>query len=343
MVLRLDRNESPLDIDPELKRSLCRQLEEVAFNRYCRPEESGLTRALAEYAGVDPDWVFPGNGADEVIAVAVRALAGPGGRVVIPCPTFPMYGRTARWAGAGLVEVPLPPPLFPLEPRLLAEAVGHGPPRAAGADGTLAIICRPNNPTGHSCEVDLILGLLEHPMHPVVAVDEAYFEVSGVTVASLLSRYPRLVVFRTLSKAFCMAGMRLGYALAHPDLVRTMNRFRLSFNVSVATQAVAIAILKDPARFLALGRQLQEWTRSLHGQLSGMAGIVRVLPSETNFILFEPEQAAEGVREKLQQRGVAIRYYADIPALQRYLRVSTGTPGENATFLRVLAEVLAGA
>jgi histidinol-phosphate aminotransferase len=343
MVLRLDRNESPLDIAPDLKRSLCRQLEEVAFNRYCRPEEFGLTRAIASYAGVEPDWVFPGNGADEVIAVAVRALAGPGGRVVIPCPTFPMYGRTARWAGAGLVEVASPPPLFPLQPHLLAEAVRQGPSRSAGAGGTLAIICQPNNPTGYSCAVDLIANLLELPGNPVVAVDEAYFEISGVTVAPLLSRYPGLVVFRTLSKAFCMAGMRLGYALAHPDLVRTMNRFRLSFNVSVATQAVAMAVLQEPTRFLALGRQLREWTQGLHGQLSGMAGIVRVLPTETNFILFEPEKAAARVRDELVQQGIAVRYYADTPALQRYLRVSTGTPEENATFLKALAGVLASA
>ncbi|HAI20919.1 MAG TPA: hypothetical protein DCM14_03365 [Clostridiales bacterium UBA8153] len=341
MLLRLDRNESPLDIDPDLKRSLCRQLEAVAFNRYCRPEESGLTRALAAYAGVEPDWVFPGNGADEVIAVAVRALAGPGGRVVIPSPTFPMYGRAAGWAGAGLVEVLSPPPLFPMQTRLLAEAVNQMSSLTAGTGGTLVIICRPNNPTGHSCGIELIQSLLELPGAPVVAVDEAYFEVSGVTVAALLPRHPRLVVFRTLSKAFCMAGMRLGYALAHPELVRTMNRYRLSFNISVATQAAAMTMLKESPGFLALGRRLREWTQSLHGQLSGMAGIVRVLPSETNFILFAPEKAAGTVRDELLQRGVVVRYYADIPALQRYLRVSTGTPEENATFTKILAEVLA--
>ncbi|MEW6523726.1 MAG: aminotransferase class I/II-fold pyridoxal phosphate-dependent enzyme [Bacillota bacterium] len=339
-MLRLDLNESPLDVDLELKQSICRELETVAFNRYCTPEASGLVQALADYAGVDPAWVVPGNGADEMIAVTISALAGPGGRVVIPSPTFPMYSVSARWAGAQVVEVASPPPGFHLNGDGLETAVRQGPPRTAGRPGTVAIICRPNNPTGHSCPVDLVERLLGLPGDPVVVVDEAYFEFSRTTVAPLLGRYPGLVVLRTMSKAFCLAGIRVGYALARPDLARELNQARLPFNISAANQVIAKALLREAPRFVALGGRIQAWTQDLQRGLAGTPGVVRALPTETNFVLFEPRKPALRVREELLECGIAVRYYPRIPALERYIRVSTGTPEENLRFLTDLAKVL---
>lgn len=331
-MIRLDLNENPFDLPPDLKEQVLAALRRVEFNRYHSQVRPELLTTLARRSGVTPDMVVLGNGGDEVIALAIAAVAAPGGRVILPVPTFSGYPALAAAAGVEVREVASPG--FCFDAAGLAAALAAGPaPTTAGRGGTLLFLCRPNNPTGYVCPEELVHELLAVRSDAVVAVDEAYFEFSGLTVAGLLGRYPNLLIIRTLSKAFCLAGIRVGYALAAPGLAARLERVRPAFNLSVAAHAIALEVLRHAPRFEALVRELIGWREELHTGLAALPG-VRVYPAPTNFLLLHVGPEAPAVHQRLWVRGVRVRHYGGI--LDEYLRVSVGTPAENQAVLRAL-------
>jgi len=328
VTLKLDANENPILLPEDVREELVERLASAELSRYPDGEAWELRRALARYAGVDVRQVIVGNGGDEVILMACHAFA-LGGRVAVVGPTFEMYEAVARSLGAEVFTVQLDGD-FLFDP---AEVIAARP--------NLVFICRPNNPTGNLYPLQSVLECLRSGA--VVFVDEAYIEFSrDAGMSRFLASEERLMIGRTMSKAFGLAGVRLGYVLAPEGLARQLERVRLPYNVGCLGQAAGLFMLENIPLVQSMIRSIQAWRQDLFCELQAMDGI-EAYPSETNFILFRPLTCNPDLLWRdLRDRGVLIRRYPGHPVLRRYLRVSVGTPEENALFLKALGEILGG-
>jgi histidinol-phosphate aminotransferase len=329
--VKVNQNENPWDVPESLKR---RVLDRALARPWCRypdfdPRE--LTEALARFAGWRPDGVLAGNGSNELIEALMLVTVAPGTRVVIPEPTFTLYALLTGILGGEAVRVPLTDQLQ-YDVSALVESRRR-------TEAAVTVVCSPNNPTGTSLS-RAALERLCRATDGLVVLDEAYHEFSGETAVPLLERHPNLVVFRTFSKALALAGLRVGYLLASPELVREVNKARLPYNLNFFTQTAALAVLEEHDLLQErVGRLVEERERLLE-RLADVPG-VRPWPSKANFLLVELLAASpRAVFEALHRRGVLVRDVSSYPMLSRCLRVSVGTPDENDTFLHALGAAL---
>ncbi len=329
--VKLNQNENPWDAPESVKRRVLDAVLGRPFSRYPEFDPRALVERLAAFAGWRPDGVLAGNGSNELIEALLLVTAAPGARIVIPEPTFTLYALMSGILGAESVRVPLGPDLEYDAEALLAAR------RASRAGVT--IVCSPNNPTGGVLPVAEVARLCRDA-DGLVVVDEAYHEFSGETVVALLGDHDNLVVLRTFSKALALAGLRVGYLLASPALVREIDKARLPYNINFLSQAAALACLDAWEELKATVERLRAERESLTAALARLPG-VRPYPSRANFVLFELERAAPGaVFESLFARGVLVRDVSRYPRLSRCLRVSVGTPQENGRFLQALAAAI---
>jgi histidinol-phosphate aminotransferase len=329
--VKLNQNENPYDVPEALKRRVVEQVLARPWSRYPDFDPHELVEALARAAGWTKDGVLAGNGSNELIQALFLVTVGPGTRVVVPEPTFSLYALLTRILGGETLVAALGPDLE-YQPRALIEMARELAP-------TLTVVCSPNNPTGSVLEPDDVAALCT-AAPGLVVVDEAYHEFSGRSVVPLLARHPNLVVLRTFSKAMAMAGLRVGYLLADPALVREVNKARLPYNLNFVSQAAALAVLEDPALMRESVERIVTARQELFRRLAHVAG-VRPYPSHANFILFELEEAdPRAVFESVWKRGVLVRDVSAYPRLGRCLRVSVGSDEENEAFLAALKHAL---
>jgi len=247
-------------------------------------------------------------------------------------PSFSEYPRAARLAGLPVAEVPLTGASFEVDLGGVAAAMRAGP--------SLVYLCSRNNPTGNPLDVPAVLDLAaEAGSGSWVAVDEAYWEFAGRTVLGELARRPNLIILRTMSKAFCLAGIRMGYALAGPQAIARLDRARMLFNVDALSAAVAMAALRDPAYVTGVVARVVAARERLTAGMADLPG-VRPLPSATNFVLAEVPAPAVRVAGAMEERGVLVRHYPRSPELSRHLRITVGTPDEVDHCLKVLRDSL---
>jgi histidinol-phosphate aminotransferase len=329
--VKLDQNENPYEIPRELKERIVQRVLERDWGRYPDfvPEET--VRSLARFTGWKEDGILVGNGSNELIYVTLIATVGPGQSVVIPQPTFAVYKLMASILGAKVVEVLLDPDDFSFDAAAIANA-------ARGADAV--IICSPNSPTGTLLEPDQAERVLE-AARGLVIVDEAYHEFSGQTLFPLLERYENLVLLRTFSKAKAMAGLRFGYMLASPGVAGELQKAKLPYNVNIFTLAAAELAIESASRIDERVPMLVGERRRVAAELGKRHG-VEVFPSHANFLLIRTPHPARRVFDALYARGVLVRDVSHYPLLERSLRVSIGTPGENDRFLAALDQALEG-
>ena len=327
--IRLDWNESPYGPSPKALAAL-REIE--SHNRYPEFDAWLLREALARYAGVPTAQVVAGAGLDNVLETLMFLVVAPGDRVIVSQPTFMVYEILAKAHGGDVVDVPLLPG-FNLNARGILDAIDERT--------KLVIICNPNNPTGNLLDPELIEQVVaEAPC--LVAIDEAYTEFAGSSLIGLMDHYPNLVILRTMSKFAGFAGMRVGYGIFPEALMQYLLRIMPGFcNVSVGAAAAAIAALADEAyNRETVGRIVRD-RDALVDRLREIPG-VEPLPSATNFLLVRlpVEDAAPIVRE-LGRRGVHVRHFGN-PAfgIGHCLRVSIGTPDDNAIFAAELEAIL---
>lgn len=333
--VKLDMNENPFPLPEPVRRAALEIAAQLDFARYGDSRATALRAALAAYAGVQPEMVFCGNGSEEIIHLLFTAFGGNGRRVIIPRPTFVTFRREAVLSGAELVEVPLAP------------AEGTNPfaldidriIRLAAEKPSIVFVVNPNNPTGNLTPPEDLLKILTETASFLV-VDEAYYEYAGITLAQEVARHPRLAVIRTLSKAFGLAGLRLGYLIASPEVVAALDRVRLPFNVNTFTQGVARAAVENAHLFQPGVAALLAERDKLWEGLASLPG-VRPFPTHTNFILFSVPKPPAEVWRRLFAAGILILDVSRDPLLKSCLRVSTGTAEENAVFLQHLKECLA--
>ncbi len=331
-VVRFDTNTSPRT-GPALPGWIETAAADARLNEYPDATYARLTRAIAARAGVPSGWITVGAGADEILDLAAKSCLRAGARAVVATPSYGMYPVVTRQRGAALVEVPRgsPDDGFPLDEGALLRA-------AAGAD--LAWLCDPNNPTGTVEAPATLATLLERLAAlpsggPVVVVDEAYREFAGTSLVAEVRRFPRLVVVRTLSKAYGLAGVRVGYAVAEPALTARLSAVRPPGSIATLSASIASAALADPS-FAAtnVGLLVAERERFRRALLD--AGW-RALPSVANFLLLDlggPEAADAGA-ERLLRRGLVPRRFGAGP-LRGFLRVTVRTPEQDDAFLSAL-------
>jgi histidinol-phosphate aminotransferase len=329
--VKLNQNENPYDLPEAVKRRVLDAALSRPWSRYPDFDPRELLERLAAFAGWRPDGVLAGNGSNELIEALLLVTVGPGTRVLVPEPTFTLYALLTRVLGGELVSAPLGPELEyrPAELRAMREAMSPA----------LTIVCSPNNPTGGDLPPEDVAALCA-VNDGLVVVDEAYHEFAGRSVVPLLGDHPNLVVLRTFSKAMGMAGLRVGYLLASPDLVREVNKARLPYNLNFFSQAAALAALDEADALRGRVETIVTDRDELFRRLAHVPG-VRPYPSRANFILFELADAdPRAVFESIHARGVLVRDVSATPRLSRCLRVSVGSEEENEAFLTALRHAL---
>ncbi len=328
-IIKLASNENPLGASPRALAAIENVLMEVA--RY--PDGNGydLKTALSERLGLSREQIVLGNGSNDVLEMAARAFLAPGSSAVYSQYAFAVYPIAVQATGARGIEVP-------------ARDWGHDLPamlKAIEPDTRIVFIANPNNPTGTlASPAEMTEFLAAVPDSVAVVLDEAYYEYLSADLRgdslALLAAHPNLIVTRTFSKAYGLAGLRVGYALCAPELAGLLNRVRQPFNVSNLAQAAAVAAMEDLPfleECLAINAagmiQLTEGLRALD---------VEFIPSHGNFVCCRVGDAA-AINRALLERGVIVRPVAGY-GMPEHLRVSIGMEKENALFLKALAEVL---
>ena len=322
----LNANESPLPSPVDRGQAL---------NRYPEPQPTALRARMAELYGVRPEQLMLTRGSDEGIDLLVRAFcrAGLDGVMVLP-PCFGMYAVCARIQNAPLVEVPLREEQGTWSPDLTAMLKAM-----ARRDVRVVFLCSPANPTGQALTLTQIESLAQAlEGRAILVIDEAYAEYSAIQSASnLLSRYSHLVVLRTLSKAFALAGARIGAVLGDPRVIAVLRNLQAPYPVPAPSATLALAALAPEA--VADARRRAQSARAerdaLASTLTKVEGVKRVYPSEGNYLLVRFLDA-EGVYQRLLRAGVVVRDMRAMPRLEDALRISIGTPEENQTLLKAM-------
>ncbi|RDV80933.1 histidinol-phosphate transaminase [Ammonifex thiophilus] len=326
-VVKLASNENPLGPSPKATAAL-RKLDQ--WHLYPEGSSYELRQALGKKLGVDPDSIIVGCGSSEVIQMLSLALLGTGDEVIIPVPTFPRYEPLARLMGAHPVKVPLK------DYRIDVEAVA----RALSPRTKLVYLCNPNNPTGTIVTREEVEWFLEKAGEGILTVlDEAYCEYVTSPAypdgLDFLRRGYNVVVLRTFSKIYGLAGLRIGYGVAPKELVAELHRVREPFNVSSAAQVAALAALEDE-EFVALSRRVNEEGKHFLYRELEKRGIAYV-PTEANFLLFDAGRDEREVFRRMLRQGVIIRGGMGYPT---HLRVTIGTLEQNRRFLEALDKAL---
>jgi histidinol-phosphate aminotransferase len=301
------------------------------LNRYPDPQPSILLNALAQLSGVAAANVLVGRGSDEAIDLLVRVFCRAGKDSVLVCPpTFGMYAVCARVQNADVIEVPLTQTFEIDEPKLLADIT---------PDCKIVFLCTPNNPTGGVTNIETIARIANALSNrALVVVDEAYVEFcDGESATTLLTRYSNVAVLRTLSKAFALAGNRIGTVIAHADVIALLRRIQAPYPLPTPCVDIALSALSPAARvrtaeFVALLRSERERVASM---LEKMPRVLAIYASAANFLCVRFTDGATMYRYLLSE-GIVVRNVGAYPGLQNCLRISIGTPDENARLLRAL-------
>ncbi len=324
----LHLNESPSDVPEELKRELTARILASDWSKYPITDGTRLAADLAKAYGVDPAGVLVGNGSNELLQLLLFACIEPGDAVVVASPSFSLYALQAKALGARVIDVPLRKGAagefrFPVNELI-----------AAAHDAKLVLIGSPNNPTGTTLSQEQAAQLAEG-VPCLLGIDEAYRDFCRQDFVPLLGGNPRLVLFRTFSKALAAASLRAGCMLAAPALCHELRKVQLPYNLSAITCLVAGELIRRP-ELVAERAQLVVMERARVAAAMREMGIT-VHASGANFLLFEQtRRPANELHAALFKRGVLIRSYVTTPGLQRALRVSIGPPALNDAFLAAL-------
>ncbi|RKE34779.1 histidinol-phosphate aminotransferase [Paraburkholderia sp. BL23I1N1] len=335
-IVKLASNENPLGMPESAQRAMAQAASELG--RYPDANAFELKTALSERYGVPADWVTLGNGSNDILEIAAHALVEKGQSIVYAQYSFAVYALATQGVGARAVVVP-------------AVKYGHDLDAMLAAitdDTRLIFVANPNNPTGTFIEGARLEAFLDKvPRHVAVVLDEAYTEYlpeeKRYDSIAWVRRYPNLLVSRTFSKAFGLAGLRVGFAIAQPELTDLLNRLRQPFNVNTLAQAAAIAALNDTA-FLEKSAALNAQGYRRLTEAFDKLGLEYV-PSDGNFVLVRvgnDDAAGNRVNLELLKQGVIVRPVGNY-GLPQWLRITIGLPEENEAFLAALEKTLATA
>jgi histidinol-phosphate aminotransferase len=327
---RMNTNESPYPPPTELVEEVAEEIKAVALNRYPNRDATDLVAAIAEHVGWPSDGLWVANGSNEVFLHLFLAFGGADRSALVFEPTYSLHSLIPRIAGTRVLQAPRDEH-FHVDVDAAIDLMERERP-------SVVIVCSPNNPTGGCEPLETVQALLARAPG-VVVVDEAYGEFAepADSVIPLLAEEPRLVVMKTFSKAWRLAGVRIGYMMAAPELIAEMARVRLPYHLSAITQIIGRAAMRHSSETLALASAIARERDRISLELDAM-GVIS-FPSNANFVLFKVDDP-EDVWQALLDRGVLVRSYANAPGLEGCLRVTAGLPDETEAFLEAMREVL---
>lgn len=331
-VIKLASNENPLGTSPIAQKAIIRHAPNVF--RYPHNGNPRLNKAIAKRIGVDERNIISGNGSDEVIDLLVRIKAQPGRDEVLTYEScFSMYRLMSRLCALNFRQIP--------------RDAGHKQPLKALIDAVtektaVVFITSPDNPTGLAVTVQEVREMVASiPEQTILVIDEAYIEFTtpaeDYDMRGLLNEFPNIVLTRTFSKAYGLAGMRVGYGVMSPELAGYIKSVRAPFTVNLLAEEAAIAVLGDEAFFNTTLDVVLRGRKFFTDELRAIG--CEVLDSQANFIMFKPTRDAEEVFNELLKRGIIVRHLKSF-GFPEYIRVNMGTDQENKTFLKILGEIL---
>ena len=322
-VIKLNTNENPYPPSPRVIEAL-RDVAPDRLRRYPDPMADKVRDIVAGMFDVRRENVLCSNGSDELLTLIVRAVVGEGEAVAYPTPTYSLYPVLAEIQAARVIEIPTQAD-FSLPVAELARTKAR-----------LMILCNPNAPTGVFTPVET-LGRIAERFPGMVVVDEAYVDFSSDHAMRLAKTLPNVLVFRTLSKSYSLAGLRFGYAVGAAELIKGLEKVKDSYNVDAVSIALAAEALQDQAWMLASAEKIRSERARLSARLDDLG--FTVTPSEANFILAAvPGGDGRAWYEGLKGRGILVRWW-DLPRLADKLRITVGTPEENNALLAALEEM----
>ena len=328
--VRLNTNECPHPLPDAFLNELAAAVRELPLHRYPDGNMRRLLRELAATAMHPLEGVWAANGSNEILTQLLQAYGGPGRRAVVFEPTYLLHRRLCMLTYTEVEELRLDGG-FELADAQVGAAIAAAP--------DIVFVCSPNNPTGNAQPLSSIVAIAQGLPDSLVIVDEAYGEFAPAGSAqALIAGNPNIAITRTFSKAFALAGARLGYALAAPAVIEDLRRVRLPYHLSALTQTAGLVALRHRGDASALLGAIRVQRDRITRELRSIAGVT-VYPSDANFVLFVPPGNATDVWQALLDRGVLVR---DLTAVvPNALRVTAGTEVETGRFLDAIKEVLA--
>lgn len=329
--VNLSANENTHELPQRVRQALGDALLGTPLNRYPDPLANELRDELAAWHGVQRNNVLVGNGGDEVLFNLLFAFGGTGRALVVTPPCFEEYKNFAKMCNTDVVEVWRDPVDFSIDADALV---------AAAAQAHIVMVTSPNNPTGGLIDPAIVERLL-FQTDALVLVDEAYVEFAGegASLIPWIADHPRLMVLRTLSKAFALAGLRCGYLVADPAVVNVLAAIRQIYSEDVLAQAAAVVAVRAREEFAPVVADIVAEREVLAQELAALPG-TKLWPSRANFLLVRMPRAAE-VRARLRdEHSVLVRDFSYAKGLSDCLRITVGTHEENQRLLRALAQVM---
>ena len=320
-VIKLNTNENPYPPSPKAIAAL-QNIDSDSLRRYPDPFAHVFCQAVSDVLGVPKDWVIVGNGSDDVLNILIRACAeGRDRKVVYPMPTYVLYRTLSAMQPAEIVEVPYGEN-FQLP---IADLIA--------ANGAVTFIASPNSPSGHSVPLDDLRKLAQQ-VSGIVAIDEAYVDFAEYSALSLVQEFDNVIVLRTLSKGYSLAGLRLGFGVANPKLLAGLFKVKDSYNIDAIAIAIGTAAMRDQ-EYKNAGAEKVKVSRAKLSQALENLGF-GVLASHGNFVLVTPpNQNAEELYLKLKEAGILVRYFNQA-GLSNKLRITVGTDEQNQELINFL-------
>ena len=301
------------------------------YNRYPDPLQRELKKKISVLKNVPAESIFLGNGSDEPIDLLIRAFCEPGKENIVTMdPTYGMYKVAADISGVEIKKVSLNDD-FDLDANKILEAVNE--------HTKLVFLCSPNNPTGNSLNKDAILEIV-NSFNGIMVVDEAYIDFApGKTLLNEIDNYPNLVILQTFSKAWGMAGIRLGMAFASKGIIDILNKIKYPYNLNVVTQQKAL-------EFIQKKEEVEKWIKliikereNLRKILPEFPFVIKVYPSDANFLLVKMHDS-KGIYDFLVEEGIIVRDRSKVHLCEGSLRITIGSPGENELLLDTLKNLI---
>jgi len=323
-LVKINTNENPYPPSAKVMEAL-KHFDSASLRLYPDPTADGLRKAVAERYGVAMENVIAGNGSDDLLTMIFRAFTSPERSVAVLEPSYSLYPVLAAMQGAEVIRIPLNKGDFTLPEDFLK--------RAEGAN--LLMIARPNAPTGNVIPKAKMVEICR-AFDGIVGIDEAYADFADDNCMDLAVRLPNVIVMRTFSKSYSMAGMRLGYAVAEASVIDGLMKLKDSYNVDRITQTLGLAAFLDTEHLAHCCARIRESREQLTKDLKALK--FTVIPSQSNFLFAAPPDGnGERCFKILRDHAVIVRYFPG-PVTGKYLRISIGTPGEIGRLLQILRE-----
>ncbi|MBD1857164.1 MULTISPECIES: histidinol-phosphate transaminase [Leptolyngbya] len=322
-IIKLNTNENPYLPSPHAI-AVLKNLDPEWLRRYPDPYANDFRQATSEALNIPKDWIMVGNGSDDMLNVVVRACAEPGRKVVYPMPTYVLYRTLTEIQDADRLEIP-----YGENNQLPLDALIE-------AQGAVTFIASPNSPSGHVVPMSDLRQLAAN-LNGVLVIDEAYVDFAEETALPLVEQFQNVIILRTLSKGYSLAGLRLGFAIAQPHLIRGLFKVRDSYSVDAIATLVGAAAMRDQDYKNECAEKVKKSREKLAIELRQLG--FEVWNSQTNFLLTQPPGNAAKIYEALKQQNILVRYFNQ-PKLDDKLRISVGTDEQNRILITTLSSQL---